>query len=190
MSNPFGIPDTASADFDYSKLSPMLGMIDNDAPDYIGGTGVQRKWNERTMHNCAVLYLGGLVCGGAYGAIEGLRKSPSPALKIRFNSMLNYSAKRGSTTGNMLGVMAIWYAMCEKGLEKSHMDSFTSRNDYFGPTLCGFTGGLLFKCTAGPRGAIVAGLIGAAAVAAIRFTQNTLLPKLGVSQRSSHLLFL
>ena len=34
------------------------------------------------------------------------------------------------------------------------------------------------------------GLIGAAAVAAIRFTQNTLLPKLGVSQRSSHLLFL
>ena len=59
MSNPFGIPDTASADFDYSKLSPMLGMIDNDAPDYIGGTGVQRKWNERTMHNCAVLYLGG-----------------------------------------------------------------------------------------------------------------------------------
>ena len=125
--------------------------------------------------------------------------------------MLNYSAKRGSTTGNMLGVMgtcrrlqrnvlAIWYAMCEKGLEKSHMDSFTSRNDYFGPTLCGFTGGLLSKCTgsssflasslAGPRGAIVAGLIGAAAVAAIRFTQNTLLPKLGVSQRSSHLLFL
>ena len=98
------------------------------------------------------------MCGGAYGAIEGLRKSPSPALKIRFNSMLNYSAKRGSTTGNMLGVMgachrmqhnllAIWYAMCEKGLEKSHMDSFTSRNDYFGPTLCGFTGGLLFKCT-------------------------------------------
>ena len=125
--------------------------------------------------------------------------------------MLNYSAKRGSTTGNMLGVMgtcrclsrhrvALWYAMCEKGMEKSHLDSFTSRNDYFGPTLCGFTGGLLFKCTgllsplasslAGPRGAIVAGLIGAAAVAAIRFTQNTLLPKLGVSQRSSHLLFL
>ena len=61
MSNPFGIPDTSSTDFDYSKLSPMLGMIDNDAPDYIGGSGVQRKWNERTMHNCALLYLGGFL---------------------------------------------------------------------------------------------------------------------------------
>ena len=39
------------------------------------------------------------------------------------------------------------------------------------------------------NGAINVGF-GAAAVAAIRFTQNTLLPKLGVSQRSSHLLFL
>lgn len=62
MSNPFGIPDTNSTDFDYSKLSPMLGMIDNDSPDYIEGTGTQRRWNERTMHNCAVLYLGGSHC--------------------------------------------------------------------------------------------------------------------------------
>lgn len=59
MSNPFGIPDTSNTDFDYSKLSPMLGMIDNDAPDYIGGSGSQKKWNERVMHNCAILYLTG-----------------------------------------------------------------------------------------------------------------------------------
>ena len=59
MSNPFGIPDNSNSDFDYSKLSPMLGMIDNDAPDYIGGATQQRKRNERLTHNCAVLYLGG-----------------------------------------------------------------------------------------------------------------------------------
>ena len=59
MSNPFGIPDNSNRDYDYSKLSPMLGMIDNDAPDYIGGATQQRKWNERLTHNCAVLYLGG-----------------------------------------------------------------------------------------------------------------------------------
>ena len=59
MSNPFGIPSSTNTDFDYSRLSPMLGMIDSDAPDYIGGSGSQKKWNERVMHNCAVLYLSG-----------------------------------------------------------------------------------------------------------------------------------
>lgn len=45
--------------------------------------------------------------GGTYGALEGIKKSPSTSFKIRFNSMLNYSAKRGSTTGNMLGVLGM-----------------------------------------------------------------------------------
>lgn len=48
----------------------------------------------------------GLVGGGAVGAIQGLRKSPNPAMRIRFNSMLNGSAKLGSSTGNMLGVLS------------------------------------------------------------------------------------
>ena len=59
MSNPFGIPDTTTTDFDYSKLSPMLGMIDNDSPDYIGGNTSKKTWYDRVMHNCAVVYLGG-----------------------------------------------------------------------------------------------------------------------------------
>ena len=50
--------------------------------------------------------MSGLCAGGAYGAIEGLRKAPNPALKIRFNSMFNGSAKLGSSTGNMLGVLS------------------------------------------------------------------------------------
>ncbi len=45
--------------------------------------------------------------GGSYGALEGIKKSPSTTFKIRFNSMLNYSAKRGSTLGNMLGVLGM-----------------------------------------------------------------------------------
>ena len=61
MSNPVGIPDSTTGDYDYSKLSPMLGMIDNDAPDYVGGATMQRKWNERLSHNCAILYLSGRV---------------------------------------------------------------------------------------------------------------------------------
>lgn len=36
----------------------------------------------------------------------------------------------------------------------------------------------------------MAGLIGMGVVAAIRFAQNTLLPKMGVSQRNSHILLI
>ena len=104
----------------------------------------------------------GLVGGGAIGAIKGLQKAPNPAMRIRFNSMLNGSAKYGSTTGNMLGVLsthkytcftcvAIMYAFSEKIGEKigdKTNISFLSRgNDYFGPVVCGFTTGAVFKCT-------------------------------------------
>lgn len=96
------------------------------------------------------------------------------------------------------------YAMSEKVGEKVNLDNLNRKSDYFGPMVCGFTSGAVFKCTsrlhgmevgvvscvAGFRGSVVAGLIGMGVVAAIRFTQNTLLPKLGVSQRNAHLLFI
>ena len=36
----------------------------------------------------------------------------------------------------------------------------------------------------------MAGIIGAGVITAIRFTQNTILPKLGVSNRRAHMLIL
>ena len=94
------------------------------------------------------------------------------------------------------------YGLSEWGIEQTGLDTLTNKRDYAGPLVCGFTSGLVFKSTgkfliidififiAGPRGAFVAGLIGMGVVAAIRFTQNTLLPKLGVSKRRSHILFI
>ena len=75
MSNPFGIPDGINDDFDYSKLSPMLGMLDTDGPDYIGGNTVQRKWNERLTHNCAILYLTGTQFDFSFTHRFGWRRS-------------------------------------------------------------------------------------------------------------------
>ena len=190
MSNPYGIPGGSDIDYDYSKLSPMLGLIDTDRPDYIGQATGPKKWNERMTHNCAVVYLTGLILGGAYGAFMGLKKAPSAVMKIRLNSILNYSGKYGSATGNYLGVLMLMYAFTEKVIPLVHLDKITSRNDYFGPMICGFTSGCVFKSTAGPRGAIVAGLIGVGVVTAIRFTQNTLLPKLKISKQKSHILLI
>ena len=104
----------------------------------------------------------GLVGGGAIGAIQGLKKAPNPSMRIRFNSMLNGSAKLGSTTGNMLGVLsiflhvhftclAIMYAFSEKIGEKigerANIRFLSRGNDYFGPVVCGFTTGAVFKST-------------------------------------------
>lgn len=93
------------------------------------------------------------------------------------------------------------YGLANAALPVLRLDTYTTRHDYLGPIICGFTTGFVFKSTgmcaeegdwpvAGMRGACVAGIIGAGAIAAIRFTQNTLLPKLGVSNRRSHMLIL
>lgn len=47
--------------------------------------------------------------GGAFGMYEGLKSSPSPALKIRVNTVLNSMTRRGPFIGNSAGVMALMY---------------------------------------------------------------------------------
>lgn len=39
------------------------------------------------------------------------------------------------------------YAFAEKAGDKLHMDTLNRRNDYFGPMICGFASGAVFKCT-------------------------------------------
>lgn len=96
----------------------------------------------------------------------------------------------------------VWmYGLANTALPYLRLDTYTTRHDYLGPIICGFTTGFVFKSTgkfaeevawtvAGIRGACVAGIIGAGVITAIRFTQNTILPKLGVSNRRAHMLIL
>ena len=39
------------------------------------------------------------------------------------------------------------YALSEKAGEKLHIDNLNRRSDYFGPMVCGFTSGAVFKST-------------------------------------------
>ena len=43
--------------------------------------------------------------------------------------------------------IAIMFGLTEKFLDKSGLDRFTSRKDYMGPLVCGFTSGAVFKST-------------------------------------------
>lgn len=50
--------------------------------------------------------------GGAFGFYEGLRSSPSPAFKIRLNTVLNGMTRRGPFIGNSAGVMGKKHDQC------------------------------------------------------------------------------
>ncbi|CBK22458.2 Tim23 [Blastocystis hominis] len=167
----------------------MLGLVDNEQPDYVD-QGVNNKASTANSHNVAMVYISGLLVGSLYGSVKGLKLSPSPVFKIRLNSMLNNGAKYGTTLGNYLGVCMWMYGLANTALPYLRLDTYTTRHDYLGPIICGFTTGFVFKSTAGIRGACVAGIIGAGVITAIRFTQNTILPKLGVSNRRAHMLIL
>jgi hypothetical protein len=45
--------------------------------------------------NTGILWLGGFLGGGAYGFVEGWRNASSPNYKIKMNSIMNASSKRG-----------------------------------------------------------------------------------------------
>lgn len=45
-------------DIDYSKLSPMLGLVDNEQPDYVD-QGVNNKASTANSHNVAMVYISG-----------------------------------------------------------------------------------------------------------------------------------
>lgn len=45
-------------DIDYSKLSPMLGLVDNEQPDYVD-QGINMRATTSNSHNVAVVYISG-----------------------------------------------------------------------------------------------------------------------------------
>lgn len=95
--------------------------------------------------------------GSLYGSVKGLKLSPSPIFKIRLNSMLNNGAKYGTALGNYLGVcsrcffslfIVVWmYGLANAALPVLRLDTYTTRHDYLGPIICGFTTGFVFKST-------------------------------------------
>ena len=68
--------------------------------------------------------------GGAFGFYEGLRSSPSPALKIRLNTVLNSMTRRGPFIGNSAGVMgkespALFISLCSLAISTLKLQIFS-----------------------------------------------------------------
>ncbi|KAK3825363.1 MAG: Tim17/Tim22/Tim23/Pmp24 family-domain-containing protein, partial [Benniella sp.] len=149
--------------YDPTRLHPLAGLggglnylnLDDD-PAVLSGTQAgflpSRSWSDDLTYGTGLTYISGLSVGGAYGFYEGLRSSPSPALKIRLNTVLNSMTRRGPFIGNSAGVLALMYNGINGavGRARGHHDPMNS-------VAAGALTGAIFKSTAGLRAAGSAG---------------------------------
>ncbi|KAG0347049.1 Mitochondrial import inner membrane translocase subunit tim23 [Podila humilis] len=149
--------------YDPSRLHPLAGLgggldylnLDDDSNlpgTSKGGILPSRGWSDDLTYGTGVAYLSGLSVGGAYGFYEGLRSSPSPAFKVRLNTVLNSMTRRGPFIGNSAGVMALMYNGINGAVSRAR-----GEYDPINSVVAGALTGAVFKSTAGLRAAGSAG---------------------------------
>ncbi|KAG0306924.1 Mitochondrial import inner membrane translocase subunit tim23 [Dissophora globulifera] len=149
--------------YDPSRLHPLAGLgggIDylNLEDDEGGLPGAQngvlpsRSWSDDLTYGTGLTYITGLSMGGAFGFYEGFRSSPSPAVKIRLNTVLNSMTRRGPFIGNSAGVLALMYNGVNGVIGKAR-----GTYDPLNSVAAGALTGVLFKSTSGLRAAGSAG---------------------------------
>ncbi|KAG2236077.1 hypothetical protein INT48_006093 [Thamnidium elegans] len=154
------IPDfMSSLTYDAQKLQPsaLQGSLDflqiDDSPVSTGRGSLapSRGWSDDLCYGTGTTYLAGLTLGGAVGMAEGLKKSAGAAnMKVRLNTTLNSITRRGPGIGNSLGVIAMLY-----NGTTSMIDASRGTHDVFNSLAGGAVSGAIFKCTSGPRTALI-----------------------------------
>ncbi|KAI8139293.1 Tim17/Tim22/Tim23/Pmp24 family-domain-containing protein [Fennellomyces sp. T-0311] len=158
------MPDFMSqVSYDAAKLQPMTvqGGIDflQVEDQYGGGSGggavaggaaltPSRGWTDDLCYGTGTVYLAGLTLGGAYGMMEGVRKSAQGPqnMKVRLNTTLNSITRRGPGLGNAVGVVAMMYNGTTAIIDRTR-----GSHDSLNSIAAGAISGAIFKSTAGLR---------------------------------------
>ncbi|KAG0225760.1 Mitochondrial import inner membrane translocase subunit tim23 [Actinomortierella wolfii] len=148
----------SNTSFNPARLHPLANLgtgiqyldLDDQGPTMSSGHGIvpSRSWTDDMTYGTGMTYITGLSLGGAYGFFEGLRSSPSPAFRIRLNTVLNSMTRRGPFIGNSAGVLALMY----NGINSS-IGSARGHHDPLNSVAAGALTGAIFKSTAGIRAA-------------------------------------
>eukprot|EP00635_Sarcinochrysidales_sp_CCMP3193_P012598 CAMPEP_0118899482 /NCGR_PEP_ID=MMETSP1166-20130328/6021_1 /TAXON_ID=1104430 /ORGANISM="Chrysoreinhardia sp, Strain CCMP3193" /LENGTH=169 /DNA_ID=CAMNT_0006838611 /DNA_START=23 /DNA_END=532 /DNA_ORIENTATION=+ len=162
-------------EIDVRGLAPMFGMRgDGGQPDYLEYDIRGRGLLERMFFNCGVSYLGGMVVGGVWGAASAYRSQSGGTFRVTSNTLLNGFGKRGAGVGNALGAIALMYTCYESVAENLQIDAFAGYHQAVNPVSAGVLTGLTYKCLAGPRALVLAGIIGGAVSAGIHYGPTSL----------------
>mmetsp|Transcript_12806 Transcript_12806/g.16825 ORF Transcript_12806/g.16825 Transcript_12806/m.16825 type:complete len:189 (+) Transcript_12806:95-661(+) len=157
-------PLPLGGDLDLGSLAPVFGVQGGaPEPDYLDYDIKGRGLIEKMFCNVGIAYLSGTLLGGGYGLWEGARLAAGKRFRLKVNSMLNHSGKRGSRIGNALGVLALMYTVTEHLYDMTEVH-VTTGQDWIPPIMAGATTGLVYKATAGPRAMALAGVLGAGVV--------------------------
>ncbi|KAL1953305.1 hypothetical protein VTO42DRAFT_3035 [Malbranchea cinnamomea] len=112
-----------------------------------------RGWADDLSYGTGTTYLTALTIGGAWGLVEGLKRTPANAPpKLRLNGVLNAVTRRGPFLGNSAGVIAMVY----NGIN-STLGYMRGKHDATNSILAGTLSGMLFKSTRGLRPMMVSG---------------------------------
>jgi hypothetical protein len=99
----FNIPDVSRI-----SMGGGRGGGGGSEPDFIPNpTPTERDYYRQTVFNTGSLWLGGMVAGGIYGCVEGIKTAPGRSTRIIINSALNGVSRRANVLANRLAVIAI-----------------------------------------------------------------------------------
>jgi len=154
------LPSSANPAATVQIARPSASQPDFLFPESDYDQTFRRSWGERLTYHAGTAYLIGLTGGGIVGLGQGLRESQGERRRIRINSVLNATGRRGPLWGNSLGCVAMMGSIFE-----SIAYNVRGEDDIFNAVGAGAVTGALYKITAGPR---VAGTfaLGLGAVAA------------------------
>uniref|UniRef100_A0A671Q058 Mitochondrial import inner membrane translocase subunit TIM23 n=2 Tax=Sinocyclocheilus anshuiensis TaxID=1608454 RepID=A0A671Q058_9TELE len=147
-----------------SPLSPYLNVdpryLVQDTEEFILPTGANKT---RGRFELAFFTIGGCcITGTAFGTLNGLRMGLTetrgmPWSKPRNVQILNMVTRHGASWANTLGSVALLYSVFGVAIEKAR-----GAEDDLNTVAAGTLTGMLFKSTAGLKGAARGGLIGLA----------------------------
>jgi import inner membrane translocase subunit TIM23 len=151
----------------FEHLQRPASLFD-DEPDYLEYDFRGRPYHEKLFFNSGVAYTVGSIGGMVFGGLRGLSQAPSSKMRVKMNGLFNGAGKYGSRAGNAMGVLALFYTSTEKGIDMLGADELTGGViPYCNQIGAGFSTGVLYKCMSRPTTALLAGVIGGAAMGAM-----------------------
>eukprot|EP00386_Alphamonas_edax_P012529 GDKI01039094.1.p1 GENE.GDKI01039094.1~~GDKI01039094.1.p1 ORF type:complete len:170 (-),score=44.81 GDKI01039094.1:29-538(-) len=106
---------------------------------YLQGYG--RQWGEKLTYSTGLAYGSGLMIGGGYGFLLGVRKGGATP-KLFLNSILNSCATQGPALANQAGVITMFYVSFNNLISWAR-----GQDDVINAAAAGALSGGLFKAT-------------------------------------------
>ncbi|XKL62040.1 hypothetical protein PGB90_001873 [Kerria lacca] len=147
-----------------STLSPYLNfdpayLKEASHPEFIlpEGAGERRNRFELAFSQIGSCCMSGALLGGANGLYNGLKKVTLEGQtgKLKMTTLLNHVMKRGSSSANTLGVIAVMYSAFGTILEKSR-----GVEDEVNTMVSATATGMIFRSTCGLKKCAIGGGIG------------------------------